>query len=121
MANELKEKGLIDGIGMQSHLDVGFPSASAYKKALKAFVDTGLDIQVTELDITTTDLTESGFEKQAQIYNEIMDACEEYSDSISAVVFWGTTDDKSWRAAKCPLLFNEDFTAKPAYYQLLKG
>ena len=59
------------------------------KKALKAFVDTGLDIQVTELDITTTDLTESGFEKQAQIYNEIMDACEEYSDSISAVVFLG--------------------------------
>ena len=35
MANELKEKGLIDGIGMQSHLDVDFPSASAYKKALK--------------------------------------------------------------------------------------
>lgn len=121
MANELKEKGLIDGIGMQSHLDVGFPSASAYKKALKAFVDTGLDIQVTELDITTTDLTESGFEKQAQIYNEIMDACEEYSDSISAVVFWGTTDDKSWRAAKCPLLFNEDFTAKPAYYSIIEG
>lgn len=121
MANELKAKGLIDGIGMQSHLDVGFPSASAYKKALKAFVDTGLDIQVTELDITTTDLTESGFEKQAQIYNEIMDACEEYSDSISAVVFWGTTDDKSWRAAKCPLLFNEDFTAKPAYYSIIEG
>lgn len=121
MANELKEKGLIDGIGMQSHLDVDFPSASTYKKALKAFVDTGLDIQITELDITTTDLTESGFEKQAQIYNEIMDACEEYSDSISAVVFWGTTDDKSWRANKCPLLFNEDFTAKPAYYSIIEG
>lgn len=121
MANELKEKDLIDGIGMQSHLAVDFPSASAYKKALKAFVDTGLDIQVTELDITTTDITESGFKKQAQIYNEIMDACEEYADSISAVVFWGTTDDKSWRANKCPLLFNEDFSAKPAYYSIIEG
>lgn len=121
MANELKEKELIDGIGMQSHLAVDFPSTSLYKKALQAFVDTGLDIQVTELDITTTDLTESGFEKQAQIYNEILDACEEYADSISAVVFWGTTDDKSWRADKCPLLFNEDFTAKLAYYSIIEG
>ena len=38
MANDLKAKGLIDGIGMQSHLDVGFPTASAYKKAFKAFL-----------------------------------------------------------------------------------
>ncbi len=121
MANSLKEKGLIDGIGMQSHLDVGFPTASAYKKALKAFCETGLDVQVTELDITTSDISEAGFEKQAQLYSDIMDACVEYADSISAVVFWGTTDDKSWRAAKCPLLFNEDFTAKPSYYSIIDG
>ena len=120
MANDLKEKGLIDGIGMQSHLDVGFPTASAYKKALKAFAETGLDIQVTELDITTSD-SESGFNTQAQLYSDIMDACVEYSDSISAVVFWGTTDDKSWRSTKFPLLFNEDFTAKPAYYSIIDG
>lgn len=121
MANDLKEKGLIDGIGMQSHLDVGFPTASAYEKALKAFVDTGLDVQVTELDITTSDTSETGFETQAQLYSDIMDACVKYADSISAVVFWGTTDDKSWRADRCPLLFNEDFTAKPAYYAIVDG
>lgn len=121
MANELKEKDLIDGIGMQSHLDVGFPTASAYKKSLKAFAETGLDIQITELDITTSDLSEAGFEKQAQLYSDVMDACVEYADSVSAVVFWGTTDDKSWRASRCPLLFNEDFTAKPAYYSIIDG
>lgn len=121
MATELKEKGLIDGIGMQSHLDVGFPTAANYEKALKAFCDTGLDVQVTELDITTADTSETGFETQASLYKQIMDLCVKYSDSVSAVVFWGTTDDKSWRAAKCPLLFNEDFTAKPAYYSIVKG
>ncbi len=121
MANDLKAKGLIDGIGMQSHLDVGFPTASTYKKALKAFAETGLDVQITELDITTSDLSESGFEKQAQLYSDVMDACVEYADSISAVVFWGTTDDKSWRASRCPLLFNEDFTAKPSYYSIIDG
>lgn len=121
MANDLKAKGLIDGIGMQSHLDVGFPTVSTYTKALKAFAETGLDVQVTELDITTSDLSEAGFEKQAEIYSGIMDACVEYADSISAVVFWGTTDDKSWRANRCPLLFNEDFTAKPSYYSIVDG
>ena len=50
-----------------------------------------------------------------------MDACVEYADHISAVVFWGTTDDKSWRASKSPLLFNEDYTAKPAFYSIVDG
>ncbi|MGN1481253.1 endo-1,4-beta-xylanase [Porcipelethomonas sp.] len=121
MANDLKEKGLIDGIGMQSHLDVGYPTVASYEKALKAFSETGLDIQITELDITTSDTSEAGFEKQADMYRQIMDACVKYSDSVSAVVFWGTTDDKSWRASRCPLLFNEDFTAKPAYYSIIEG
>ena len=121
MANELKEKGLIDGIGMQSHLDVSFPGISAYKKALEKFAGTGLDIQVTELDATTSDTSEAGFEAQAKYYSDIMDACVEYADHISAVVFWGTTDDKSWRASKSPLLFNEDYTAKPAFYSIVDG
>lgn len=121
MAMDLKEKGLIDGIGMQSHLDVGFPTISTYRKALEKFASTGLDIQITELDITTSDISEAGFEVQAEMYSQIMDACEEYADSISAVVFWGTTDDKSWRASRCPLLFNEDYTAKPAYYAIVDG
>ena len=121
MANELKEKGLIDGIGMQSHLDVSFPGISAYKKALEKFAGTGLDIQVTELDATTSDTSEAGFEAQAKYYSDIMDACVEYADHISAVIFWGTTDDKSWRASKSPLLFNEDYTAKPAFYSIVDG
>ncbi|MGN0622216.1 MAG: endo-1,4-beta-xylanase [Porcipelethomonas sp.] len=121
MAMDLKEKGLIDGIGMQSHLDVGFPSVSTYEKALSKFVSTGLDIQVTELDITTSDTSEAGFANQAEIYSGIMDACVKYADNISAVVFWGTTDDKSWRASKYPLLFNEDYTAKEAFYSIVDG
>lgn len=119
MAMELKEKGLIDGIGMQSHLDVNFPSVSVYRKALDKFASTGLDIQVTELDITTSDTSAEGFKKQAQMYSDLFDAYVEYSDSISAIVLWGTTDDKSWRASRCPLLFNEDFTAKPSFYSIV--
>ena len=121
MATDLKAKGLIDGIGMQSHLATNFPSAAQYKKALEKFATLGLDIQVTELDITTSDTSEAGLETQAQIYSDIMDALVEYSDSISAVVFWGVTDDQSWRASQLPLLFDKDFKAKPAYYSIVDG
>lgn len=119
MAMELKEKGLIDGIGMQSHLDVGFPTASTYRKAIDKFASTGLDIQVTELDITTSDTSEAGLEKQAQLYSDIFDIYTDYANNISAVVVWGVTDDQSWRATRVPLLFDENFQAKPAYYSIV--
>ena len=121
MATDLKAKGLIDGIGMQSHLATNFPSAAQYKKALAKFAALGLDIQVTELDITTSDTSEAGLETQAQVYSDIMDALVEYSDGISAVIFWGVTDDQSWRASQLPLLFDKDFKAKPAYYAIVDG
>ncbi len=121
LATRLSAKGVLDGLGLQSHLDVGFPSASAYRKAMEKFVATGVDIQVTELDITTSDTSEAGLEKQAQIYSDIMDVCVDYADSISAVVFWGITDDTSWRGDRLPLLFNGDYTAKPSYYAIIDG
>ncbi len=121
MAMELKEEGLIDGIGMQSHLDVSYPSASLYKKALEKFVSTGLDVQITELDVTTSDKSEAGYEKQAQYYSDIFDAIVENKDHISAVVLWGTTDDGSWRADRDPLLFGADYKAKPAFYAIIDG
>ena len=124
MAEEINADGhYIDGLGLQSHLDVrqgsdAFPSASVYKKALDKFCATGLDVQVTELDATVEG---ANFEAQADYYSDIMDAIYEHKNEISAVVFWGTTDDQSWRATKTPLLFNEDYTAKPCYYSIIDG
>ena len=126
MAESLKAKGLIDGIGMQSHLDVrqgsdAFPSASMYKNAIAAYAATGLDIQVTELDATIPGNSDANYEAQAQYYSDIMDAIVEYKDSISAVVLWGLTDDASWRATQYPLLFDASFKAKPAFYSIIDG
>ena len=123
MVEEINSDGhYIDGIGMQSHLDArsgsdAFPAANVYKKALDKFCETGLDVQITELDVTVND--NSLFKEQAQYYSDIMDAIVEHKDDISAVVFWGTTDDQSWRASKYPLLFNEDYTAKESFYSII--
>ncbi|MBQ2442913.1 MAG: endo-1,4-beta-xylanase, partial [Ruminococcus sp.] len=121
LTEEINADGhFIDGIGMQSHLGTDvFPTANVYEKALSMFAATGLDIQITELDqmISSTDK----FEEQAKYYSDIMDVIMKYQDSVSAVVFWGTTDDMSWRASKYSLLFNEDYTAKPCFYSIVDG
>ncbi len=129
MATELHEKGVLDGIGMQSHLDVRtgsdpFPSVNVYEAALKKFAETGCDVQITELDATldkNSEVTDELLEAQAQYYSDLMDAIVKYKDSVSAVVFWGTTDDMSWRAWGSPLLFNEDYTAKPCFKSIIDG
>ena len=125
MIDEINADGhYIDGIGMQSHLDVrsgadAFPSVNVYKKALDAYCETGLDVQITELDATVND--PAYFAEQAQYYSDIMDCIYAQKDKVSAVVVWGTTDDQSWRASKYPLLFNEDYTAKACFDSIVDG
>ena len=110
MAMKLKKQGLIDGIGMQSHLGTGYPDAKTYEKALNKFLSTGLEVQITELDITCTD-----FNAQAKLYESIFKLAMAHASQIPALTIWGTTDNVSWRKDQKPLLFSEGYKTKPAY------
>ena len=115
LAMKLKEKGLIDGIGMQSHLATGYPSASVYKTGLEKFLSTGLEVQITELDITCGgDLT-----AQAALYKEIVKLAMAHADQIPTLTVWGTMDHLSWRKEGSPLLFTNNYTTKPAYESIV--
>lgn len=128
MAKDFKEKGIIDGIGMQSHLDArqsldaAFPSVNMYNNALNKYSELGLDIQITELDVTTPENpSEADFKVQADYYKGIWDAIYAHKDNISAVILWGVTDDQSWRAKQYPLLFDADYKAKSAFHSIIEG
>lgn len=128
MAENLKAKGVIDGIGMQSHLDArqsldaSFPSVNMYNAALDRYSALGLDIQITELDATVPDNSgDQYFDVQADYYKGILDAIYKHKDSVSAVIWWGVTDDISWRAKQNPLLFDSEYKAKPAFYSIVEG
>lgn len=128
MAEDLKAKGLIDGIGMQSHLDArqsldaAFPSINIYNRALDTYAATGLDIQITELDATIPENSgDQYYDVQADYYKGIWDSILAHKDNISAVVLWGIADDASWRASQQPLLFGGDYMAKPAFYAITDG
>ena len=115
MAMKLKDLGVIDGIGMQSHLDVGYPSAQLYETAVDKFVSTGLDVQITELDITT-----NNEKAQASLNKEIYTIAVKNAEHIYVVVFWGTQDENSWRRKQNPLPFHNGYNPKQAYYYIMQ-
>ena len=115
MALKLKQLGVIDGIGMQSHLGVDYPSAQVYATALEKFISTGLDVQATELDIGH----KGNEQAQASLFKEIFSLYVKNSQHMSAITLWGTHDSVSWRDDN-PLLFGPNYTPKPAYYSVMQ-
>jgi len=51
----LYNKGLLDGVGMQSHINADMNGSQVYKiiKQLCRNINIGCDVQITELDIST--------------------------------------------------------------------
>ena len=115
---ELAELGLIDGIGMQSHLQMSSPSIALYEEAIRKYSELGLEVQITELDVNIKDNSNAAQLELAERYRQVMECikkCKDDGCNITAVVFWGITDSTSWIGGY-PLLFDEDYNAKPSFY-----
>ncbi len=129
MLKQLKEKGLVDGVGMQSHWDMEFPSIDMFREALAMYgaID-GLEIQLTEVDMHNTDDSEEGLKAQAERYQKFFEVIAEMDRTgkanITNVTFWGITDSASWLSGfkgetSYPLLFDDDFNEKPCFESIL--
>lgn len=121
ICKRLADKGLIDGIGMQSHIKMSYPTMELYEAAIRKYASLGLEVQITELDVDQkSNSTESQLEL-AQRYKEVFSLYKSLKDegvNITAVVLWGITDNTSWIGGY-PLLFDKNYTAKPAFYAVL--
>ena len=119
----LLAKGVpINGVGFQSHLDTAFSvKDSRMQENLQRFRDLGLEVQLTEVDVQLLpDPNEKqSLEKQAQVYNDLMNVC--LAVKCSAFMMWGVSDFDSWRSASSPLIFDEQYGKKPAYFALYKA
>ena len=125
----LKEKGLIDGMGMQSHLLMDTPAMEEYKTALYMYGELGLEVQLTELDIHNADPSEDSMkalaDRYAELFSILVKAKDEGKANITAVTIWNLRDEDSWlsgfrRETSHPLLFEGKAKAKEAYYSVLK-
>ena len=116
---------LIDGVGIQGHLDTNNFSLDAVIKDAEMIKEKGLKCQITELDITVNSESTTDLNNQKNAFKRlgtrVLESNASGKTEINAIVFWGIRDDMSWKRNQHPLLFNENYAKKPAYYGFLEA
>jgi endo-1,4-beta-xylanase len=144
MVKGLKEAGIpIHGVGLQAHWAISEPSEPQLDSTIGRFADLGLNIHITELDISVYPKEHNARERKATDYDTSFSAEKEnrqiemykmcfrifrkYKKVLSSVTFWNISDRNSWldnfpvRGRKdYPLLFNKDLQPKKAYWEVVK-
>lgn len=131
VVKELLEDDIpVDGIGMQGHINIESPSISTMEKSIEKFASLGVELQITELDMSVYTNNSQSYEsfseelavKQGHRYREIFNLFKQYADSITNVTLWGIADDHTWLTGfpvernNWPLLFDQSLKAKPAFW-----
>lgn len=123
LVRDFKARGVpIDCVGLQSHLIVG-QVPSTYQQNIQRFVDLGVEVRITELDIRmNTPASQQNIAQQAQDYKKVFEACWAV-DGCNGVTIWGISDQYSWIPDVFPgegaaLPWNSDYSVKPALAEL---
>lgn len=124
MVKKLQERGVrLDGIGMQCHIGLDYPSVNEFEKSIEAFAALGVKVMITEMDVTVlpmpdfrmgADVSASlNYQKELNPYADALpDSVNQlfekryldffrlfikHSSSISRVTLWGVNDKQSWK------------------------
>ncbi|MBU5315235.1 endo-1,4-beta-xylanase [Clostridium bornimense] len=117
---------LCDGVGMQSHLGLTWPSVSYVGEAVEKFKNAKLEIQITELDVKIGDGNSINAKEseQAKYYSDLMkmlNGKKKNGANITGITFWGLSDNVSWIRNGYPLLFSDINKPKKAYYSVIEA
>jgi endo-1,4-beta-xylanase len=123
LVKDLKAKGLrIDGVGIQGHWGMKYPTSKELDAFINAFAPLGVKVMVTELDIDVlpsatqymgadinfrvgmqeklnpyvNGLPNDVQKKLADRYADLFAILLEHKDTVSRVTFWGVYDKTSW-------------------------
>jgi GH35 family endo-1,4-beta-xylanase len=123
----LRAQGVpIDGVGLQMHITATNPPSEASIAAnMRRLASLGLSVNISEMDVRIRDVSgtmQARLDVQKSVYRSIVSVCVA-EPQCDGVTFWGFTDAHSWIDAQFgaddPLLFDEQYAAKPAYYGVL--
>ncbi len=136
MVKDFKTRGIpIGGIGLQMHIGTN-SSETGILSAIGDYAATGLKVHISELDINLTNntlnpsltLTAALAETQKQKYKTVT---KYYKGVVPAaqqfgITTWNVGDADSWlrlsvQKNEYPLLFDENYNRKPAYYGFIDG
>jgi endo-1,4-beta-xylanase len=138
----LDQKVPIHGVGLQGHWSIFGPAEQELRQSIEKFSSLGLQIQITELDISVyksentrrdrgpnepDTFTPEMEAKQLEQYKMVFKVLREYKEKITGVTFWNVSDKSSWldnfpvRGRKnYPLLFDQDLKPKKAYWEVVR-
>lgn len=130
----------ITAMGMQGHYNMTSPTMDKVELAVKTYGEIVGNVQITEFDIKARDSYDGSdgakaeeYEKQATryrvLYWVLKSQDEQENADVTGITFWGTVDHYSWLQShsdvgggntgnlnQCPLLFDENYEPKPAFY-----
>lgn len=120
----------VHGVGLQAHITLGDTASRGwlrpgqFEKNLNRFGELGLKVDITELDVRYSgETTQAILQKQAADYFNMLSTCLA-NPYCQTFIVWGVSDRFSWlRQASFvnnptvkPLLFDENYQSKPAYF-----
>ena len=122
LVRHLKTLGLVDGVGLQMHLDASVPPAK--EAVIAAMRSYGVPVYVTEFDVDLTHVGGAQSDReslQAAVYRDMLEACLESGVCLSFTV-WGIGDKYSWLEEHQslpnadPTMYDDQLEPKPAYF-----
>ncbi|BCJ46256.1 beta-xylanase [Actinoplanes ianthinogenes] len=112
MIQDFKSRGVpIDCVGLQTHFTGGSSLPSNFQTTLSSFAALGVDVALTEADVTNASTSQ---------YTGLTQACLNVPRCIGITV-WGVRDSDSWRSSENPLLFDGSGNKKAAYTSVLNA
>lgn len=136
------ERGVpVDTVGLQMHINIQNPPISEIEQTIELFGSLGLNVIVTEMEVSAyidkdfehpdprREYTKEFLDQQAERYYQLFECFKKEAKAgiLKDVVLWGITDRLSWKnnfpapgRTDCPLLFDNDGKAKPAFERLTK-
>lgn len=136
----------VHGVGLQAHINTipsndpnhqsSQQSVKNLEKAIQLYASLGLEVHITEMDVslyiggfpytekdyyTEASIPESLKLKQAERYAAFFEMFRRNSDIIASVTLWGIADDNTWLSefdsgrADFPLLFDTQHQPKKAF------
>lgn len=132
----------IDGVGIQGHWSIFGPSEEELREALDMYTSLGLEVQITELDVSiypwekeqrerregeSDEFTPELEQQQIEAYDMFFCVFRDYQDELTSVTFWNVADNYTWLdhypvegRKNYPLLFDENYERKKAYEKVVE-
>lgn len=124
MVKSFKERGIrIDGVGMQGHMGMEYPTLEEYEESILAYAEAGVHAMITEFDMSVLPLPDRNvgaevsasfeYKKEMNPYqeglpdekmqewvsrmNDFFQLFLKHHDKITRVTMWGIADGDSWK------------------------